>query len=153
MYKKLPKIVSQSSTWTCWAAGMESWLDSTPLRLKETQENLISTYATNDNGGLNPISDNGRDFATLADDFSIEFEVTRRLRLNFIDEHLKISHVLLIFNLFPGVAHTNVVYGIGMPQGTDRMLSVMDPNPGVYVNRHPSFYSKRLLMIGWAAKI
>src|SRR5690349_18774446 len=103
---------------TCWAAGMESWLGATSLRVRKTQDDLIDEYATRDDGGLNPTDRSGRDFRTLAEDFSIGFTVVAgsQLSVNLINTHLaNDGHVLLIFNVGPGVAHTNVVYGVGRP--------------------------------------
>lgn len=157
MYKQLPKLVSQQTAWSCWAAATESWLNSTSYRSKLSQQTLIDTYATNSDGGLEPLASGAnadRDFETMADELSISYTVLKGsdLTLDFIDEKLKISHVLLMFNLAPGVAHTNVVYGVGMPTGKERLISVMDPSPGKYENRDLSFYSSRTaIIVGWAA--
>jgi hypothetical protein len=162
MYRKLPKYVRQATTWSCWAAGMESWLDVAPFGRRATQQELIDEYATHANGGLDPIAPGAvahRSFQTLADDFAIEFRVMRgsALTAEFIDERLKLGHVLLVYNLSPGVSHTNVVYGVGFPTGGEKLISVMDPsvttheNPtGLYRNRPISFYQSRdFVIVGW----
>jgi hypothetical protein len=134
---------------------MESWLSVTPLRRKATQRELIDDYATHPSGGLRPVSAGttaDRDFETLADDFSIEFAVMTgaALTASMVNEKLKHGHVLLVYNLSPGIAHANVVYGVGYPTGKERLISVMDPsettrNPqtGLYRNRPVSFYKER----------
>lgn len=157
MYRKLPKIVSQNSSWTCWAAGMESWLDATPFRRKDKQSELVSMYATYPTGGLDAVSSAGtaeRDFETLASDFSIEYEVKTKkhpVRFGFLNECLTKSHVLLIFKVSPRVAHTHVVYGVGKPDGKDTQISVMDPSPGIFMNKSIYFYLRRQpVIVGWA---
>ncbi len=162
MYRSLPPHVKQHQTWTCWAAAMQSWLAVTPFRKRASQDELIEEYATWPNGGLDPVAPGGRNFSTLADDFSVQFAVMAgsRLTLEFIESKLKIGHVLLVFNLSPGVAHTNVVYGIGTPTGNEKLLSVMDPDvfgkesldplTGLYRNRPLSYYSERAaVIVGW----
>lgn len=159
MYKKLPKLVGQSTNWSCWAAALESWLDVTPYRSKQSQQTLIDAYATHEDGGLDPLSSGetaDRDFESLAGDLSIAYTVVKgsALTLDFIDEKLKTSHVLLMYNLAPGVAHANVIYGIGMPNGKEMLISVMEPSPGIYVNRPLNFYSGRsAIIVGWAEAI
>jgi hypothetical protein len=166
MYRHLPKHVNQTATWSCWAAGLESWLDVTPYRRKATQRELIEEYATHSNGGLDPISLGAtvhRSFETLAEDFSINYVVMpgNELTAEFIDDKLKLGHVLLVFNLSPGVSHTNVVYGVGTPTGGEKLISVMDPSvttsempTGLYRNRPISYYSSRTaVIVAWPGAI
>ena len=162
MYRKLPKYVRQTTTWSCWAAAMESWLDAQPYGRKATQAELIEEYATHPNGGLDPIGSGAtadRSFERLADDFSMDYKVMAGsdLTLDFIDERLLKGHVILVYNLSPGVAHANVVYGVGRPTGKDRLISVMDPSEitgdkqtGLYRNRSIDFYKKRkVVIVAW----
>ena len=155
MYRKLPKAVKQKATWSCWAAGLESWLAAAPFGRKATQQELIDEYATDSKGGLDPISAGAtahRDFQTLASDFAIKFVVKRGKTLteDFLDGKLKQGYVLLIYNLAPNVAHTHVVYGIGYPQGNERRVSVMDPSTGGYTNKPIEYYHKRRAgIVGW----
>jgi Papain-like cysteine protease AvrRpt2 len=166
MYRDLPPYVRQNAAWTCWAAGLQSWLAITPNRRKASQEELVAEYATHENGGLDPISDGAtanRDFETLAEDFSIEYAVMAGsdLTAEFIDQKLQRGHVLLIFNSVPGVAHTNVVYGVGFPTGREKLISVMDPSEtglepqtGLYRNRPITFYNSRsFVIVAWPIKI
>lgn len=158
MYRKLPKYVKQSTTWSCWAASMESWLALAIFGRKPSQQELINEYATHANGGLDPLGQT-RSFAALADDFGIQYQVFsgQSLSMAFIEEKLQISHVLLVYNLSPGVAHANVVYGTGYPTGKEKLISVMDPSEttpdkltGLYRNRPLSFYKQRAsVLVGW----
>ena len=161
MYLKLPRYVKQTMTNSCWAAGMESWLEQVPYGAKRTQAELIAEYATQADGGLVAIASNGsgRDFESLASDFSIEYAVLRgsTLTLDYIDDKLRYGHVIVAYNMGPNSSHANVVYGVGYPTGGQRMVSVMDPNvttshssTGLYRNRVLSFYSSRtFLIVGW----
>lgn len=158
MYLKLPKYVKQSTTWSCWAASMESWLALAPYGRKPSQQELINNYATHSNGGLDPLGQ-GRSFETLAEDFAVAYQVFagHSLTMAFIEEKLRISHVLLVYNLGPGVSHANVVYGTGYPTGKEKLISVMDPSEttpdkltGLYRNRPLSFYRQRdFVLVGW----
>lgn len=158
MYLKLPKYVKQSTTWSCWAASMESWLALAPYGRKPSQQELINNYATHSNGGLDPLGQ-GRSFETLAEDFGVEYQVFagHSLTMAFIEEKLRISHVLLVYNLSAGVSHANVVYGTGYPTGKEKLISVMDPSEttpdkltGLYRNRPLSFYRQRdFVLVGW----
>jgi len=158
MYLKLPKYVKQSTTWSCWAASMESWLALATFGRKPSQQELINEYATHSNGGLDPLGQ-ARSFESLAADFAVEYQVFpgRSLTMAFIEEKLHISHVLLVYNLSAGVAHANVVYGIGYPTGKEKLISVMDPSEttpdkltGLYRNRPLSFYTQRAsVLVGW----
>ncbi len=158
MYRKLPKYVKQSTNWSCWAASTESWLALLPFGRKPSQQELIDVYATHADGGLEPTGE-GRSFETLAGDFGIAHTVMKgkTLSMAFIEEKLKISHVLLVYNLSSGASHANVVYGTGYPTGSQKMLSVMDPSEtvpdkvtGLYRNRPLSFYTQRdFVVVGW----
>lgn len=46
MYRKVLKYVRQPTTWSCWAAGMASWLDVAPFGRRATQQELIDEYAS-----------------------------------------------------------------------------------------------------------
>jgi hypothetical protein len=162
MYKRLPKIVGQITTMTCWAAGLESWLDVTPFRVKTSQKDLIDAYSSREDGGLEPIAsspdmDKTRTFKQITEDFSIDFVVVRGqdLTAETIDEKLKNGHVMLIFNVAPHVSHTNVVYGVGCPTGKDKLISVMDPSGGgFHTNRPISFYQGfSFIIVAWPHKI
>jgi len=113
-------------------------------------------------GGLDPIAPGAvahRSFQTLADDFAIEFRVLRgsTRTAEFIDNRLRLSHVLIVYNLSPGVSHTNVVYGVGFPTGKEKLISAMDPSitthensTGLNRNRPISFYQSRdFVIVGW----
>ena len=163
VYLKLPKYERQFQTWTCWAAGCHSRFDLKQFGRKPTQQELIDEYATHPNGGLDPVSRGGtahRDFDTLANDFGLDFVVVPGQSLTYdgIETRLRqFGHLLLIYNLSPGVSHANVVYGVGYPDGKNRRISVMDPSvttpeppTGLYRNRSIGFYNQRdFILISW----
>lgn len=162
MYLQLPKYVKQKTTWSCWAAGGESFFALQSYGRKPTQQELIDEYATHGNGGLEPTSAQGgnRSFETLCGDFGLSYEVHRGrdFTADMVKTRLQRSgHVLLVYRIARGVAHANVVYGVGAPDGGGTKISVMDPSvaeldpkTGYYRNRPVGFYGQRdLVLMAW----
>jgi hypothetical protein len=153
-----PGIVVQKGVRFCWAAAGSSWLEVVFGRVK-TQEQLVKSYATTLDGGLDPWNAKtdrpSRSFVRLAGALGFSFERMpgRRLTADLIAGKLKAKgHLLLFYNLSPGGdAHTVVIYGINHPGGAGLLvLDVMDPDGGKRgVRPLEEFQSKNLLILGW----
>lgn len=135
--------------WTCWAAALEAWLAVTPGRKKWLQVDLVGAYATDDNGGLDPKSG----WPNIADDFKMDYEVVAGSDLDaqyFVSKLRNHGHVLVGYNLAKGIAHVEVVYGAGYPDGKNFRIAVMDPDGARFRNRPITYFTKRAaVMVSW----
>lgn len=158
VHLEAPKIVAQKNVMFCWAAAGSSWLDVV-YGQERTQEQLVKSYATAPNGGLNPWNPKtdraSTNFLRLARGLRFSFERMpgRKLTADLIANKLKDKgHLLLFFNLSPGGdAHTVVISGINHPGGQGVLtLDVMDPDGGKAGARPlEDFQSKNVVILGW----
>lgn len=157
VYFTLPPapIVSQSNTYWCWAASLESWLTVSPRTQHNQQELMLMFTPWEDphNGGLTPMG-----WGVVSTRFNLEardFVPGSRLTAEFLHARLRRNGFLLIvFNLAPGgPAHTNVIYGIRV-RSSGSFVRVMDPqDPGQVVERPLNYYSNRdFVGVLWAAQ-
>jgi len=147
-YKSLPPLEAQETTWSCWAAALRSWLLVTPGRpTYNTQSDLITLYQTTPSGGIDP----EEKIPTIAGDYSMDYEVIsgRRFRGSRIARLLREKgHVIIMYNIATGIAHSHVVYGVGYPDGVNYRISVMDPSSGGgYKNMPVDFYTSKTALI------
>lgn len=146
-YKALPKLVVQETNTSCWAAVLESWLGILPGRnWRPKQSELMDMYPdlTFGDGSIKPkefvaqIAPQAGISATWISSTSFTAEyLAGKLK---DDGHLIIGYKDNSRSVQGG--HVVVCYGIGRPQGTGQLVSVMDPSKGAgYRNREFSYFN------------
>lgn len=142
-----PFIIGQANTWWCWAAGYDSF-SMISMRPHKSQAELLAEFPpntppyTDGNGGLlKP----GWDllklrFMLTSRIFSVKNSAPDRpadLDPKFLRALLdQKGHLLVVWNLRPGVAHTNVVYGVSFCDAVHKIM-VMDPQGGGKLETRP----------------
>jgi hypothetical protein len=151
-FREEPVVVAQKSTWTCWAAALESWAFMTPNSGSVMQQDLIDEFATDERGGLDP----ERGWPRIASALQIQYRLVESdqdlaFLWRLVFSKLKSGHVIIVYKLPGGAAHANVVYGVEPAGNGDFVFSVMDPQgKGSTEQRSLSFYkAHRPLIVGW----
>ncbi len=148
-YRRLPPVVRQHRAWSCWAAALDSWTSVTRGRTRQNQDDLISAYATGDDGSLDPTTG----FPPIASDLGLDYRVVRgsSLTSSYVEEHLRnYGHLVIAYNRPDGSSHAVVIYGVGRPTGQDLMISMMDPNGGHYRNRTVAWFNAiDFILVAW----
>jgi len=131
-----PLVVTQGSTWTCWAACLESvlgrsWVGRRKMSVKKLQEKYKDHV---DNNGAIKL----RGFLAAGNDFRFK-EATDYFRNNdhriYAEKLLKLLNArrpLILLNLSPasmGSGHARVVYGVLAKKGAINVM-LMDPMVG-----------------------
>ena len=141
-----PKRVAQVSLEDCWAAALESWVDSLGMPdLKPKQRALVKQIlAEPESGGKHGIK-NAR-FITLAKTFAMDpmwFNLAEFTSTS-VEGLLKVSNVFVAFRSVtePGVEwwHAVVVYGVLRPPRDEPLFQMMDPDGGQYRNHWKQFF-------------
>lgn len=129
-FKTEPKRVVQTDTMLCWAAALESWLAAV-RGINISQEELRKKYATSPTGALDLT--NVHNFDKVAKPLHINWEAKPGSTLTysyFFNLLATRSHLLLMYLMAPGISHTVVVYGVGIPADGRSTLYIMDPSAG-----------------------
>lgn len=151
-YRRLPPLVAQTMSDSCWAASLESWTRVMSGRAPQRQQDLIDAYANADNGGLDPTTG----IPPLADDIGLSYEVV--VGSDVTDEYLadklrSSGHLILVYNTGGGFSHAVVVYGVGRPSGGALNASVMNPEHGGRYLNVPltTLHAVDYILVMWSA--
>ena len=149
--KTAPKRVVQNDTMFCWAAALESWLAAV-RGLNINQEELRKKYSTHPSGALDLT--NIHNFDKVAKPLHINWEAKPGPTLTysyFYNLLAKRGHLLVMYLLSPGISHTVVVYGAGIPGDGKSVLYIMDPSAskGYDLMYLQDLRLRSLTLVGW----
>jgi hypothetical protein len=148
-----PRRVKQKNWATCWAAAFESILDATANSNKQTEKQLVASYANKTGGGIKPgiLGDIAKDFGFIFNIF-LEPKDTIVFSDRFIIERLKQGGALLaaprVANLGNGEPgyHAQVIWGVQYLMQSDigtgqALIHTMNPADGKYALYLHSYFS------------
>ncbi len=159
-----PKKVAQVTSWTCWAAAMESYLSVRPYGARWTQNHLAVNYGIKDRGELPGLPEPGFDPSHCAkqlyEDLGIRWEGVsgHNFTFDYIQKQLKANqYVLLTYtagHLADGSEYAHVVVAYACrsePAPYGQTVSVMDPNQGGSYDTWPISHFQQFprIIVAW----
>lgn len=153
-YRSMPPYVSQSETYLCWAAALDSWLGAVPDRSRRNQVDLLAAAIE---AGV--VADNGsllkKGLVWISANFDMTMKVfskQKRLTVDYLLGRLKKKgYLYLVWNPGGDVAHCQVIWGVNPDFGA---LAYMDPWKGEGYNLRPVqeyYYDAAEFVVGYPA--
>jgi hypothetical protein len=148
-----PHIVIQRSNESCWAAALESWIETVgDLARKQTQEQLLSGLAGRQGEWLRV---NDTRYVAASFGMDTEFFSPSDFNADRLQMLIKTKSTLFIgFELgkYQQWWHNVLLYGITSNPRDEPRYEVMDPAVGYRVFRRPDFFPAgpdEPVLVGW----